>query len=262
MQLLVFKGVMTPICIGFVTLAGRYWGPVVSGLLMGLPLTSGPISLIVAHEQGLIFATKAAVGNIVGQIICCIFCLSYSLASKKCNWHTSVSISLVLYLLSAIVCHYISWAFISALMVLLFFVVISGWQIPQKPLPLKISIPPRWDLPARMFVATSVVIIITASASKLGPQLSGMLSTFPAFAVVFAAFNHSQQGPVAASNMLRGVVLGTFANLAFFAVVGVFLLNIGIALTYAIATISALLVSYLVYCFTRNKFRYSPSSCD
>ena len=54
--------------------------------------------------------------------------------------------------------------------------------------------PPRWDLPARMLVATGFVLVITAVANQLGPQLSGLIAPFPVFGLVFAAFAHAQQG--------------------------------------------------------------------
>ena len=44
MLILAFKLFLTPLLIVSVTLAGRRWGTAVSGLLIGLPLVSAPIS--------------------------------------------------------------------------------------------------------------------------------------------------------------------------------------------------------------------------
>ena len=46
MLILAFKLFLTPLLIVSVTLAGRRWGTAVSGLLIGLPLVSAPISFI------------------------------------------------------------------------------------------------------------------------------------------------------------------------------------------------------------------------
>ena len=54
--------------------------------------------------------------------------------------------------------------------------------------------PPRWDLPARILTATLLVVTLTSLSGRIGPQLSGMLSPFPAFSLIFAAFTHAQQG--------------------------------------------------------------------
>src|SRR2546422_11343874 len=66
MTLLFAKLVLTPLLIAAVTLAGRRWGPAVGGWLAGLPLTSGPVSVFLALEQGPGFAARAAVGTLAG----------------------------------------------------------------------------------------------------------------------------------------------------------------------------------------------------
>ncbi len=95
-MILSFKLFITPLLIGLVTLAGRRWGAVISGLLVGLPLTTGPISFILAYEYGLEFASKAAIGNLVGQVSICVFCLTYIFMAQKSNWLTSVFTAIAL----------------------------------------------------------------------------------------------------------------------------------------------------------------------
>ena len=58
------KLLLAPLLILLATLAGRRWGPAVGGWLAGLPLTSGPVSLILALEQGPEFAARAALGTL------------------------------------------------------------------------------------------------------------------------------------------------------------------------------------------------------
>ena len=58
--MLLLKLILTPLLLGGVTLAGRKFGPTVSGWLVGLPLTSGPVSFFLALEQGTKFAARAA----------------------------------------------------------------------------------------------------------------------------------------------------------------------------------------------------------
>ena len=82
-MLFVLKLCLTPLLIGGVALAGRRWGPLVSGLLIGLPLTTGPVSFFLAVEQGTAFATQAAVGGLLGQVSICLFCLAYSRSAPR-----------------------------------------------------------------------------------------------------------------------------------------------------------------------------------
>ncbi len=51
-MVLVLKLLLTPILITLATLGGRRWGPGLSGWFLGFPLTSGPVSLILALQYG------------------------------------------------------------------------------------------------------------------------------------------------------------------------------------------------------------------
>jgi hypothetical protein len=62
------KLILTPILIGSASLAGRKWGAALGGWLVGLPLTSGPIALFLALEQGTAFASRAALGILFGLV--------------------------------------------------------------------------------------------------------------------------------------------------------------------------------------------------
>src|SRR2546427_679588 len=58
--MLLLKLLLTPLFILIITLIGRRWGSLVSGWLVGLPLTSAPVVLFLALEQGTAFASRAA----------------------------------------------------------------------------------------------------------------------------------------------------------------------------------------------------------
>ncbi|MGF6373293.1 hypothetical protein OKW40_006109 [Paraburkholderia sp. RAU6.4a] len=62
---LVFKLLVTPLLLLTASLAGRRWGDAIGSLLVGMPLTSGPISVFPALEHGPAFAAQAA------------FCIAY-----------------------------------------------------------------------------------------------------------------------------------------------------------------------------------------
>jgi uncharacterized membrane protein (GlpM family) len=88
--------------------------------------------------------------------------------------------------------------------------------------------PPRWDIPVRMVAATGVVVLITAAAPTLGPHLAGLLSPFPVFGAVLAAFTHSSHGPVGAMQVLDGLLLGLLAAAAFFFALALLLPVVGL----------------------------------
>lgn len=252
MNILLFKLIATPFFIGSATLAGRRWGSVVNGLIVGLPLTTGPISFILANQYGLEFATKAASGNLAGQVSMCVFCLTYSLVAQKGNWMISAASAITSYLAMTVVLNRFTWQLFPAFIMLLVVIILILRIIPQYDIVQNKNAPPRWDLPARIIIATSFVVSLTAFASILGAQLSGLISTFPIFGVIFATFTHIQQGVQTVSNLLRGIVIGSVSYAFFFIAIGVCLKPLGITLTYGIALGAAMIVSGVFYFATRK----------
>jgi hypothetical protein len=246
-MLLAFKLLITPILIGSVTLAGRRWGSIVSGFLIGLPLTSGPISFILALEYGLSFASQSAVGNLAGQISNCIFCLTYIGVSRRATWPVSAAAAIGAFFASTFMLHQVAWQLWPALGALVVVIVVAARLVKPHTLPTRGLVSPKWDLPGRILSATVLVVLLTTIADALGPQLSGLISPFPAFSVIFAAFNHAQQGTKSASNLLRGVIVGSGGYATFFVVVSALLPTLGIALTYTLASMAAIIVGAAVF---------------
>ena len=252
MLIFAFKLLATPLLIGAVTLAGRRWGAITSGLLIGLPLTSGPISFILACQYGLDFASRSAVGNLAGQISNCFFCLTYIGLARSCHWLISAVVAIAVFFAATWLWNGVSWQLWPTFAALLVVIVVSARLVPRHRLPAQSWSPPKWDLPARIATATGLVVVLTSVANDLGPQLSGLISPFPAFSIIFAAFTHSQQGAKSASNLLRGVIVGSGSYALFFLVVGLLLNGSGIALTYALACGAAVSSSGLFYLFSRQ----------
>ena len=67
MATFLFKLILSPLLIGAVSVLGRRWGPAISGWLIGLPLTSGPVVLFLALDQGTVFAAHGRPGDHAGH---------------------------------------------------------------------------------------------------------------------------------------------------------------------------------------------------
>lgn len=61
MQLLLIKLLLTPLSMLAVSWAARRWGPGIGGLLAGLPLTSGPISIDGSFDHSFCIRSRFAV---------------------------------------------------------------------------------------------------------------------------------------------------------------------------------------------------------
>ncbi len=100
--------------------------------------------------------------------------------------------------------------------------------------------PPRWDLPARMVLATTFILLLTGLASALGPHLTGLIAPFPLYVSILTVFAHRLQGAASAINVLRGLLLGLFGFASFFLLLSRLLEPAGIALAFLTAIAAAL----------------------
>ena len=241
MELLHWKLVLTPALLGLATLAGRRFGERAAGWLAGLPLTSGPVSVFLALEQGPVFAAKAASGTILGLVSVASFCAAYALAAARGGgWPACAAGGVLAFLaataaLSAVPPEPLTAFALAAAAAALALALVGRPR--AKPAG---SAAPRWDLPLRMLVATSLVLALTAGAPSLGPALAGLLSPFPVFVGVLTAFAHGQRGASAARGVLAGALAGSFAFATFFLVVALALERLGAPTTYLLAALTAL----------------------
>ena len=256
--MLTLKLILTPLLIASVTLVGRRWGAGVSGWLMGFPLTSGPVSIFLALQYGRDFAAKAAVGTLGGIASVCVFCLVYSLVSRKAGWPASAVAAITAFFAAIFLWNMASLALLPTIIIDVIVVVLILLSIPRRQTFAGTVATPRWDIPARMLVATAFVVGLTTFAATLGAQLSGLLSPFPVFSTVIAVFTHHQQGADTASQLLRGVVVGTFSFLSFFLVVAVLLPVVPMFWTYLAATVASIGVNSLALRFVRSSVQPVP----
>jgi|SRR5262245_43292469 len=243
MDTFALKVVLTPALIGAASLVGRRWGPAVSGWLVGLPLTSGPVAFFLALNQGQAFAADAAIGTLAGTISQAVFCLTYGWLAPCCGWPLTVLASVLGFAVTTAALHSMAlgavplfFAVVLTLAVALRFM--SGGRDAIGP---DADGLPRWDIPARMVVATAFVVLLTGVAPALGPRLTGLLAPFPLYAAILAVFAHRLQGPASAASVLRGLLFGLFAFAGFFCTLGVLLQSVGIGPAFAAAVATALL---------------------
>ena len=245
------KLVLTPALIAAATLIGRRFGPSISGWLVGLPFTSGPVSLFLALEQGTAFAAAAAAGSIGGVAASAVFAIGYAAMARRFLWPASLAVASFAFAVSVVVLRALPLGGGLPLPLLALYVggvgaAMIGIRVIPAPRALdEAPRPPRWDLPVRMVVATTLVIVITSAAPLLGPQLSGLLTTYPVYAGVLGIFAHAQRGGAAAGQVMRGLCYGIIAFATFFFAIGAIIDRAGILPAFAVAATGAILVQAL-----------------
>ena len=236
---LALKLVLTPILVGAASLAGRRWGSAVGGWLIGIPFTSGPIAFFLALSPGPRFAAEAALGIMAGAISQAAFCLAYAWTAQRSTWIASMLAATAAFSAATITLNPLRIPGLALLAVVAVVLVIALFLMPRRSETTAEHLDfPRWDIPARMVVATAFVVALTSAAPLLGPRLAGLLAPFPLYGAVLATFAHRLQGREPAVNVLRGLLLGLFAFASFFLVLAV-LLPEGIAPAFAVAIVAA-----------------------
>ncbi|WP_208230447.1 hypothetical protein [Brenneria izadpanahii] len=245
MDILAIKLAVTPVLMLAVSLAVRKWGGFVGGLLSGMPLTSGPVALFLAIEQGPQFAAKAASGALSGLAAVLLTYLFYLVVTSSLSVLAAcVSalaffgvISLLLLVsnspLGAII---ISLAAIAAIIRL----TNRGGREIRK------STVPFWDIPMRMLTSTAMLFAITGSARVIGPHVSGILSPVPVIAWPLTVFAHVQGGRSEMAAVVRGNAVSAIGVIIFYMTIRELILQAGLLTTFVVAFAASVLTTTLL----------------
>ena len=237
---LALKLVLTPILVGAASLAGRRWGAAVGRWLVGIPFTSAPIAFFLAVDFGQKFAAPAAAGIMDGTASQAAFCLCYAWVARSRGWVASLLAGTVAFVGATLLLDAVLLPAPASFVVMILVLVVALYLMPAPQTRSGSPVTfPRWDIPARMIIATTFVLVLTTAAPLLGPRLAGLLAPFPLYGTVLAAFAHRLQGADQAAGVLRGLLLGLFAFATFFLVLSLALPS-GIAEAFVLAAILGL----------------------
>jgi hypothetical protein len=243
MNLLALKLILAPVIIGSASLAGRKWGPAVSGWIVGMPLTSGPVIFFVALGNGKVFASTAALGVLSGGLSLVAYALAYSWLAVKFRWQISIVGSLLVFSISTLLLQNFIFPLLP-IFVLVCAALVLGLQLMPKDEIEKESEnkPGPWDIPARIFIGTSFILLLTGIAPHIGSRLTGLLTTIPLYITILTIFAHRNQGHAAAAHVLRGLLYGMFAFTGFFIVLNLFLEKVSLGAAFGTAILTALVI--------------------
>ncbi|MDR2613773.1 MAG: hypothetical protein LBC91_00375 [Candidatus Accumulibacter sp.] len=241
MDIFTLKLILTPTLIGLVSLAGRRWGAFISGWLVGLPLTSGPIVFFLAIDHGPAFAAAASRGILSGALSQALFCLTYGWQCQRRRWPASLVLGIAVFALSTSIFNVFrpptEWLFLLTIVGL---AIIYGTMPATANTAARVQPLPAWDLPARMIVATLFIVGLTEAATQLGPHLTGLLSPFPLYVAILSVFSQHFDGPPASVRVLKGMLQGLFSFAVFFLIVAELIEKAGTGPTLLLAIAVAL----------------------
>lgn len=249
-MLFLLKVSVTPVLVAAVSIAARWWGPTVGGILMGLPWFTGPVLFILVHEKGVEFGVPASLGILLGVSGVALFIVTYASLARVAAWPVTIVAAVAAYgagawvgqhpaVAAALAIPGISplplAAMVSAVSLAVTYALIPrprGNQLPQAL--------PWWDIPMRMLATGALVATLLLAADVLGPRLSGILATYPVILTVVCTFTHHRWGKDAVWRVLLGITTSLYSFIVFFLVVGLGLPVLGLVGSYAAASAVAL----------------------
>jgi len=236
--LLALKLVLSPTLIALVTLAGRRWGSAVAGWLAGLPITGGPILLILSLQRGDAYTAATARSSMVGAAAFAAFCVAYVVVARRYAWWWALVAGYIAYAAMMPLCAAIHPATAGAAAIGAGALLGCALIVPQGPVT-EVRQHSAWELPLRMASAATIVLVVTALAHVLNPRWIGVLSIFPTAATVLGVFTHRSEGVNGASRILRALMLGMLGYIAFLAVITSTLEAWGLAIAFGLALLAS-----------------------
>jgi hypothetical protein len=234
MIFLVLRLSLTPLAVLAGTVAQRRFGHAISGLIVGLPLTSLPILWFIALQHGVSFTETMTAALLVGSIAEAAVLWIYARLTSQLSPALALGGALAAFALAVVTVNLLG---LSPLIAGLFTAV--GFAIALR----------RSRLALRVIVAALLTFVIMALAGRLGPVWSGLLDALPAMSMMMAFMTHHDDGAGASSGFLRGVTRGSFSYLAAMLVLAETLRTGDLLLAFSGALGAALVVQALIQAF-------------
>jgi len=245
-NIFLLKLVVTPTLMFLVSRIARRWGGMLGGLVAGLPITSGPIVVFIGVEQGTAFAAQTAAGALSGLAAVLFTYFFYLCVSRRLG----IAAACVASLLFFAAC---SWGFLqigSPLVALIagLAAIVAVVCFPQSSretaeAALRAAQPSAWDIPVRMVTATSMLLIITASAHILGPHLAGILSPIPVIAWPLTIFTHAQGGRREMVTVAKANAVSAVGVMVFYLIIRHLVEVQGLGLTVTLALLASVVAA-------------------
>lgn len=251
--MIIVKLTLVPFIILGLSLAAKRWGGFVGGILSGLPIIAGPITLFLAIEQGAAFAIASANSTLLGILALSSFCFIYGLSALKFSWALSLIIGWISYFIIALITSTISLPPLLSLVAVLAFITLL-LHIGPATTPEKSSLTiTKVELAVRMCAAMGLVMVITYLAKSIGPALSGIFAAFPVAASVLAVFTHRNHSGAQAAHLLRGVTVGLVSLTSFYYGLTLFSNAVGFYGAFLLSLILVVVLQIFVYWFTFHR---------
>lgn len=240
--MLALKLLIVPAFLAVISFAGKRWGPGVAGWLAGFPSLTGPILFFLAIERGPAFTVQAAIVSLSAVCSAVAFGVAYAWACRRLHWFWSWTCAVLAWAAAGLLLALIPLSAPGALAIALLTLFIAPRAFPRAQVQWGGHALPAHELLLRMAAGAAMVLLVTAVAEAVGAAWTGLIAVFPVMSTVLAVFSQRANGPGFVVALLRAMVGGFYAFIAYCLSVAVLLEDWGIAVTFTVAVAAAVVV--------------------
>jgi hypothetical protein len=239
---------LAPLAVLVGTVAQRRFGHAISGLIVGLPLTSLPLLWLVALQHGTAFASSMTGALLVGSIAEAVVLWLYARLTMHVSPTLALGGTLVAFAFVAGAVNYLKLSAILAALITAAGFALALWLWPANADDAT-SPSGRSRLWLRLVLSAVFTLVIVCLAGRLGPVVSGLVDALPAMSLMMAFMTHQDHGANASSTFLRGVTRGSYSYLVAMVVLAETLRGGNLLLAFALSMGAALVVQAGVQAF-------------
>ncbi len=255
-----------------ITFTAEYASTRLAGVLVGFPLGAGLSILFFGIEQGASFAAESALWGIQGVLATLTFSLAYLTAVKYFTQQNPITIiyctllGLVGFFAASLLIYFVmpkaSWLNVPLTLIGVFGFAFLFRKLPLNNISRKTPVTPL-ILSIRAGFTALVVVLITSIAQLVGPQWSGLFSTFPVTLLPVVVILHHHYGTDNVFTLLRELPFGLLAIVVFdFAVAKSFpILGVGGGILVSYGTALLYLLFYELKARRALAQWFSPPGC-
>jgi hypothetical protein len=236
---------LVPTAVWLASLAARRWGHKASGYLGGMPLIGGPITLFLALDHGAAFAARSATLTLAAILGQAAHLLAFAYVGRRARWPVALAAAWTSFAIVAVAA-----AILDPGPALALAMAAAGLAAAQRFLPhyqgtaTLPAVPPA-ELRLRLVAAVLLAALILWGARVFGPVVSGLLLSLPVTGAIVPPFTLALYGPDALARLIRGFVAGLCGFSAFFCIVAVAVIPLGVTLAFSAAVFAALVTVFL-----------------
>lgn len=244
MLFLLLRLFIAPLAVLAGTLAQRRFGHAVGGIIIGLPLTSLPMLLLVALQHGTAFATSMSNADLVGSLAEVAVILVYVRLAPRISPTMTLVSALGAFTVTAGVIHLFTFSTVLAGLI-----AIASFTVALRCWPRRLPEPAqsgRHRLALRVVLSAGFTFLVISSAGRIGPGLAGLAAALPVMSLIMAFVTHQEHGATATNGFLQGVAKGSFSYVASIFAFTELLRSGNIWLAFVVALAVALVVQLAV----------------